>query len=115
MADLRTPAKAAALAAIIFAAGIAVGVAAGATVVPDSPAASGSVGLHSNAPWFNDYRAGERNIQAPGVTAPKSEDSVGLDTNAPWFNEYRAGERGDAASNRPAGDHDARHPGGGGR
>jgi hypothetical protein len=115
LADLRTPAKAA-LAAIIFAAGIVVGAVVGTTVVPGATAASGtSVGLDSDAPWFRAYRAGERNLQPAGVSAQESGTSVGLDSDAPWFREYRAGERGDATPNRLSRDLDASHPGGGGR
>jgi hypothetical protein len=114
MADLRTPAKAT-LAALIFAAGIVVGAVAGTTVVPGAPPASDSrIGLDTDAPWFREYRAGERNLQAAGAAAPESDNSFGLDTDAPWFSEYRAGERGDAMSNRPWRDLGASHPGAGG-
>jgi hypothetical protein len=60
IADLRTPAKAA-LAAIIFAAGIVVGAVAGTTVVPvTAPQSINGVSFDTDAPWFRENRARER-------------------------------------------------------
>jgi hypothetical protein len=113
MADHRTTAKAA-LVAIIFGAGIVLGAVVGATALPlTAPASVHSVGLDADAPWFKQYREGERGSNAADVAAPASID-VGLDPDAPWFNQYRRGERGgDAAADRGFRD-DASHPGDGG-
>jgi hypothetical protein len=81
----------AAVVALIFAAGVALGAIVGTTVASAPAAASvNSVGIDLNAPWFREYRAGERG----GAPAAASVNSVGIDLNAPWFREYRAGERG---------------------
>jgi hypothetical protein len=112
MADHRTTAKAA-LAAIIFGAGIVLGAIVGATVLPvTAPASANSLGLDSDAPWFKQYREGERGSNAADVAAPASVD-VGLDSDDSWFNLYRDGERGGDAADRGFRD-DASHPGDGG-
>ena len=69
MIRYRAAAKAA-LAALIFAAGIALGAIVGTTVVSAPAAASvNGVGIDLNAPWFRDYRAGERGGDAAVVNA----------------------------------------------
>jgi hypothetical protein len=102
LADHRTAAKAA-LAAIIFSAGVAFGAVVGTTVASVAPETVAGAGLDVEAPWVPKQGDGDR----AGAAANR-------DVEAPWVPMYGDGDRGGDAANRDVRDQDPRHPGTGG-